>query len=365
MGQHKVTMSDIAKLSGVSQSTVSLVLNQKGKRAIPPETVSRVLAAAQELHYTKPLRTQKQQKNHRPVLVLTNDLTNPYYSSLLHELDLAAAPHGLHLICCNTYHQAERETNFLGMALHCNFMAAVFLYPPDNPSYAGQVSRQMPVIAICDKNAVTEIDLIELDNFRAGNIVAEHLLALGHQNIAFISSDPARNPAKTNRIQGVTHQMKQQGLAEHLGLIIPMADEIKNVPDNNADYRIGRAAGQRPELLSGKYTAIIAINDMVAMGVIDALSDHAVQFPRDYSIVGFDNLVYTGFSRVSLTTVDYHFSLLAQAAIDLLLRRTNTAINSALFSSARFKVECTPRLVVRKSTASLAVPDGTPAHDNG
>lgn len=361
MGHRKVTMSDIAKLSGVSQSTVSLVLNQKGKHTIPSETVSRVLAAAQELHYTKPLRTQKQQKSNRPVLVLTNDLTNPYYSSILHELDLAAAPHGLHLICCNTYHQAERETSFLGMALNCDFLAAVFLYPPDDPSYVSQVSRQMPVIAICDKNAVTEIDLIELDNFRAGSIAAEHLLALGHQNIAFISSDPARNPAKTNRIQGAAHQMERQGLADHFKLIVPLADEIKNVPDNNAAYRIGRAAGQRPELLSGKYTAFIAINDMVAMGVIDALSSHAVQFPRDYSIVGFDNLVYTGFSRVSLTTVDYHFNLLAQAAVDLLLRRTNSAINPALLSSARFKVECTPRLVVRNSTAPLPpVPAETP-----
>lgn len=353
MGHRKVTMADIAKLSGVSQSTVSLVLNQKGNRAIPPETVSRVLGAAQELHYTKPVRTQNRRRADRPVLVLASDLTNPYYSFILHELDLAAAPHDLRLICCNTYHQVEQETSFLEMALSGNFLAAIFLYPPDNPTYASQVSRQMPVIAICDKNAVSDIDLIELDNFRAGSIAAEHLISMGHRNIALVSSDPTKNPARSNRIRGVTYQMEQCGLADHLKIIVPEPEEIKNVPGNNTSYRIGRAISQRPELFSGQYTAFITINDMVAMGVIDALFDHNTQVPRDYSIVGFDNLLYTGLSRISLTTVDYHINLLAQAAIDLLLRRISSTINSALLSSARFKVECIPQLVARSSTALL------------
>ena len=109
----KTTMADIAKLSGVSQSTVSLVLNPKGKRTIPPETAARVLEAADSLHYARPQRSQARTKNRsRPVLVLVSDLTNPYYSFILHELELAAAPGGLHLICCNTYHHVQQETFF-------------------------------------------------------------------------------------------------------------------------------------------------------------------------------------------------------------------------------------------------------------
>ena len=188
MGQKKATMTDVAKLSGVSQSSVSLVLNQKSRGAIPPETVSKVLSAAQALHYTKPPRARSQARSEQSVLVLASDPTNPYYSFLLHELDLAAAPHDLHLIFCSTYHNAQREAAFLEIALNSSFQAAIFLYPPDAPAYASQVSCQMPVIAICDKNAVSDIDLIELDNFRAGSIAAEHLVSLGHRNIALISS---------------------------------------------------------------------------------------------------------------------------------------------------------------------------------
>ena len=148
--------------------------------------------------------------------------------------------------------------------------------------------------------------------------------------------------------------MEISGLSGSLDIMVPEPDEIQNVPGNNTSYRIGYALGQRQELLSGKYTAFIAINDMVAIGAIDALSAQGAQFPKDYSIVGFDNLLYTGLSRISLTTVDHHTDLLAQAAIDLLLRRTNSSIDSALLSSAPFKVECTPQLVVRSSTAPLA-----------
>ena len=319
MGQKKATMTDVAKLSGVSQSTVSLVLNQKSRGAIPPETVSKVLSAAQALHYTKPPRARSQARSEQSVLVLASDPTNPYYSFLLHELDLAAAPHDLHLIFCSTYHNAQREAAFLEIALNSSFQAAIFLYPPDAPAYASQVSCQMPVIAICDKNAVSDIDLIELDNFRAGSIAAEHLVSLGHRNIALISSDPSKSLARSNRIQGVTWQMERCGLRDHLRVVVPGPDEIEHAPGNDIGYRIGRAVAQRPELLSGTYTAFISINDMVAMGVIDALSQHNAQFPGNYSIVSFDNVLYTGLSRISLTTVDYHINLLAQAAIDLLL----------------------------------------------
>lgn len=164
MKQGKPTMADIARLSGVSQSTVSLVLNQKGSRAIPLETAERVLAAARELHYAKPQRSQSRRKGaEHPVLVLVSDLTNPYYSFILHELELAAAPYGLHLVCCNTYHRVEQEDAYLDMALGCGFFASIFLYPPDDPEHVRRVSHQMPVIAICDKNAAPEIDLIELN----------------------------------------------------------------------------------------------------------------------------------------------------------------------------------------------------------
>ena len=349
MGLGKPTMADIARASGVSQSTVSLVLNQKDSGTIPPGTAERVLAAARELRYSKPRRAPSRRTADKLALVLVSDLTNPYYSYILHELELAAEPGGLRLTCCNTYHQVERETAYLKMAESCGYFAAIFLYPPDDPENANRVNRRLPVFAICDKNSALEIDLIELNNFRAGRIAAEHLLSLGHREIAILSSDPGRSLARSNRVRGAAGRMEENGL--QAPVLVPDAGETEQVPGNNASYRIGYALGQRPGLISGGYTALIAINDMVAIGAMDALSIRGMQFPRDYSIIGFDNLLYTGLSRISLTTVDHHTDLLAHAAMDLLLRRTDPAADFGLLSAARFKVECTPQLVVRSSTA--------------
>ena len=354
MAQNRPTMADIARLSGVSQSTVSLVLNKKGNGTIPAETVTRVMEAARELHYNKSARSPgRPRSDGGQVLVLVSDLTNPYYSFIIHELELAAASSGLWLLCCNTYHRKDREGDFLEMALRGNYRAAIFLYPPDDPENVNRVSRLLPVIAICDRNSACQIDLIELNNFQAGRIAAEHLISLGHRKIAVLSSNPRRSLSRSNRIDGIRRQMEESGLSEGLSVFVPDQEELREGISNNMNYNIGYALAQRPELRSGEYTAFIAINDMIAMGAIDGFSSWGAHFPENYSLVGFDNLLYTGVSRISLTTVDHHPDLLAQAAIDLLKHRTGHSMDTALLSSARFKVECPPQLVVRSSTAPL------------
>ena len=120
---------------------------------------------------------------------------------------------------------------------------------------------------------------------------------------------------------------------------------------NNYDYDLGYSLAKKTEFLNSNATAIIAINDMLAMGAMDSLIEQGFRIPEDYSIVGFDNLIYSSLSRVSLTTVDSHPDILAQSAIDVLRHRLNLSPTNSLIKSARFKTECQPRLIVRKSTA--------------
>lgn len=355
MKQHKCTMADIAQYCGVSQSTVSLVLNQKAGKSIPQETVTKVLEAARELHYDKPLR--KCQVS-RKVMVLVSDLTNPYYSFIVNELEKAAEPYDLRLFCCSTYHQKKKEVDFLDMAVEGLYQGVIFLYPPDAPDYAEQINCIVPTLAICDRNSNCNVDLIELNNFRAGCIAAEHLLTLGHQKIAVLSSDPERNFSRANRLAGIQDKAREWGLPQPLPVFLPKTEEIENGISKNSNYNIGYALAQREAFREGTYTAFIAINDMIAMGVIDGFFALGIHFPEDYSLVGFDDLLYTGLSRISLTTVDHHPDLLAQAAIDLLLHRTQAPRDTSLLSATRFTVTCSPQLVVRSSTARL------PAHSD-
>lgn len=345
-------MSDIAKRCGVSQSTVSFVLNQRNCQNIPQETQDRIWRIAEELHYKKLSRKVEKRAMQRFVLVLASDVTNPYYPFIIKGLEQAAAADGIRILCCNTYHNKETEAALIDMAVDRSFSAAIFLYPPEDPQKAAKINRKMPVIAICDKDASLEIDLIELNNFRAGCIAAKHLIDYGHRKIAVLSSDPARSLSRSNRLKGVMHQMRMAGLEEHLAVFTPGDEKFQDAPGNSDSYKIGYTLAQKEEVLYGGYTAIIAINDMIAIGAMDALSAHDIYFPQDYSIIGFDNLLYTGLSRISLTTVDYHSELLAHAAIDLVNRRTE-ALDDLLLTSTRFKVECAPELVLRSSTAEL------------
>ena len=323
MKKSKTTLSDVAAAAGVSVSTVSLVLSDSASSSIP-------------------------------VLILTSDLTNPYYPILVERLERAAEKHDFQFLCCNTYHQVERERFLLSQAGKGQFFAAVFLYPPDDPEYADKINHRLPVIAICDKDAALGIDLIELNNYRAGCIAAEHLLAYGHEKIAIFSSDPSRSISRSNRVKGATDTIAQAGKTSML--FVADRTALQDIPGDNTNYKTGVFLGRGIDLRSESYSAIIAVNDMVAMGAMDALANRGVRFPEDMSIIGFDNLLYTGLSRISLTTVDYHTDMLAQAAVALLYRRLHTQEAETLLSATRFKVECPPNLVLRSSTAAHGTP---------
>lgn len=357
MKNGKVTMSDIAQQVGVSVSTVSLTLNNRAGASIPAETQKRVWDAAKTMHYVG-YQKRKRTRDAAPatVLILTSDLTNPYYSILVQRLEKAAAKNNLQFLCSNTYHQVSRERYLLAQAEKNNFCAAIFLYPPDDPENADEVNRRMPVIAICDKDAALGIDLIELNNYRAGCIAAEHLLSCGHERIAIFSSDPSYSTSRANRVKGAMDTIAQAGKQSELFVMDRAA--LQEAPGDNLNYKIGVALGQKMDV-QNHFSAIIAINDMVAMGAMDALANRGVRFPEDMSIIGFDNLLYTSLSRISLTTVDYHTDMLAQAAIDLLYHRMRTLEDETLLATTRFKVECTPNLVLRNTTAALHIRPNT------
>lgn len=231
-----------------------------------------------------------------------------------------------------------------------------FCILPVIPNTPVKINRKLPVVAICDKDAALGIDLIEMNNYQAGCIAAEHLLSCGHDRIAIFSSDPSRSISRSNRVRGATETIAQAGKLSTL--FIADRSALRDIPGDNTNYKTGVCLGRDMEL-PGHYSAIIAVNDMVAMGAMDALANRGVCFPEDMSIIGFDNLLYTGLLRISLTTVDYHMDMLAQAAVALLYRRLHPQAAELLLSATRFKVECPPNLVLRSSTAAYR--DKTPS----
>lgn len=348
------TMQDIAKLAGVSQPTVSLILNRR-KHAFPPATVDRVLDAAKVLNYTRIAAAPTTAQMDRSILVLATTVTNRYYVDMVQSIEKSLLGTDYHVLVCNTYHVPAVEAAYLNMAVQQNFAGIILLYPPDSPEVFHTVCAQVPTVAICDRVTSMDSDIVELDNLQSGTIAASHILELGHKNIAFLSNSPHKNTGRSMRLQGIINKMKEYGLEKNLQVCILDDNPQDSLTYTDYNYRIGYALARDERIKQNHVTALICVNDMIALGAIDAMAEQGMSVPKDMSVMGFDNLLYTRLSRISLTTVDHHMQLVAQSAVELLLHRIqyppSSSDDEAGVGIARFKFECAPTLVVRKSTS--------------
>lgn len=197
-----VTMHDVARLAGVSQTTVSLILNQSGNTTFSQETMNRVYAAAAQLNY-KVKRAGGQEPRSKAIMVLMANVTNPYYTAMLSSIEDVCYGRGCQVISCCTYHNAEAEKMYLEMAISNNYPGVILLSPPDDPKTFAEVSSKIPMVTICDRTSDLATDIVELNNRLAGQMAAEYLHKLGHQRIAVLTSSLERNTARTERLNGL------------------------------------------------------------------------------------------------------------------------------------------------------------------
>ena len=172
MQKKDVTMKDIAREAGVSQSAVSMILNQK-TASFPSETIDRVLSTAAKMGYS--FRAGSKPAAGNNILVLAPQMTSPFFSSMLQSIDRSAIPQGIHVLSACTYHSPEVEETFLHMAIKQKFLGIIFLYPPDNEAALRSVASRIPVVTICDRPNLVAGDLVELNNFDGGAMAARHL----------------------------------------------------------------------------------------------------------------------------------------------------------------------------------------------
>ena len=358
MKTKKVTMTDIANAANVSQATVSMILSGKKTSAFPAATVARVREAAAALNYIPKAKSAVRKPvslKAKDILVLAVKMTNPYYPSMLQSMEREAAKHGLHIVTADTYYSAELEEQYLSMAVEKGFLAVIYLYQPMATETVKRMNQLLPIIAVCDRDSSEAADLVELNNYEAGVLAVEHLISLGHRNIAFLSTSMTGGLSRQKRMEGVRDRVNSGSEGCTLTFLTQKHYSAQeSMEGDNYDYDSGYALAQDPVLYEKGITGIIAINAMVAFGAMDAVLEKGCRIPEDFSIIGFDNLIYTGLSRISLTTVDSHVDLLARAAIDVLLHRMNFATGNPQILETRFKVECMPRIIIRKSTAQVS-----------
>lgn len=348
MTPKKVTIRDIAAKAGVSAASVSMILNGKNLNRFSDETVQSVQKIAFSYHYQ--LKHPKAPTG--TVMIICPSIMNPYYAAMIQSMEQEAIDRGLCTTIRTTYWYQEIERQLLEEALRSpGIIGVIFCMIPQQPDLARNASQKKPVVAVGDRLQDLGIDTVNVNNFHAGEMVGRHLLDLGHRNIAYISTAlNADHSARVRRCDGLrsAYQAKYP-----TGKIRVYSADISSYAELNTtriEHDVGYQLAQKCLSDFPEATALVAVNDMVAYGVIDGLYALNLQVPQDISVCGFDNIFPSQFSGVQLTTIEHSILERGRSAFRLLADRVaNPEIS--IREGGITRVEYDSRLIIRKTTA--------------
>ncbi|MEU0177902.1 LacI family DNA-binding transcriptional regulator [Streptomyces massasporeus] len=325
------TIRDVAERAGVSKSLVSLVL--RGSDQVRPEKRDAVLRAARELGYrpNAAARSLSEQRT-RTVGVLLNDLRNPWFVDLLDGLNSLLHANGLRMLLADARLNRRTGQDPADPLLDLRVDGLVVVGTLPDPAALGQVAERIPVVLAGSREpAPPGVDVVAGDDERGALLVAEHLIGLGHRRIAHIAGYGAVGELRRRSFEAT---MRRHGLA----------DEVLVEPSDMTEeggYRTTVRLLSRPD----RPTAVFAVNDIAAIGVLSAAEELGLRVPRDLSVVGYDNTSIARLRHVWLTTVDNSSHEVGRRAAQCLLERFEGVGGAGRVHLA------TPTLEIRGSTA--------------
>ncbi len=302
------TIRDVAKRAGVSTATVSHVLNQS--RPVTPQTRQQVLAAIAQLNYrpsaiARSLTTSVT----RAVGVLVADITNPFFAAVVRGIEDRLSARDYNLIVCNTDEAPSKEERYLELLL-TRRVDGLIVAPTGAPQSLFDEFRdqQIPLVFIDRYPPENRGPVISADNFGAGYAAAEHLINLGHRQIAILARNPALSTVM-GRVGGYRRALADHGLKQDDRLVCLVESSVESA------FRATHA------LLTGvdSPTAIIATNLAMMLGLLRALHELGLRCPDDLSIICFDDHPWAPFFTPPLTVIAQPVAAMCDAAVSTLM----------------------------------------------
>ena len=301
-----VTLEHVAARAGVSRSLVSLAL--KGSTRVSEETRRRIIAASEELGYRPNLNARRLASHRSHALgVMLADLHNPIYAEILDEFTSGTEDDQRQLLLAAGFRDAGRERQGLESLIAQQVEGVLLMGPLSSTACIQEIARQTPLVVIGRR--VPSVDCVFIDDAQGLRLAVEHLVELGHRQIAHI--DGGQGAGSTTRRRSYREVMRELGLDSHIQVVA-------------GDYTEegGRAAAARMFAEQNRPTAIVAANDLSAIGVLAAARAAGISVPNDLSVVGYDNTALSHNGYVDMTTVDYPRHRMGAMARELLNKRT-------------------------------------------
>lgn len=330
----KLSVSRIAELSGFSQSTVSRVLNNKPM--VHPKTRETIIKLIE--HEYPEQKVHFAQVFHK-IGVVMEDIANSYFSRIARNIDNRLGIDGYSMLLTNSEYDERKEFQLVNMLLAAG-VDGIILSAINETSPAVELlnKSEVPFMLINCKSDRDDIDWICSDNARGGYLATKYLLDNGHPRIAFIKGNIAQ-PA-VERFEGFKAAIREHGLRLKDQLIL--------------DY--GAATEEDGYRIMSNYiencgkeelpTAIFAVNDPVAIGVMEALDANDIKTPLNVSVIGYDNIEISKFIKTPLSTVDQSEIYIGDLAASQIIEKHKSGVDVATR-----KILIKPKIIERESVS--------------
>lgn len=324
MGQESranITILDIAKAAGTSPATVSRVLNGS-RHNVNPDVQRRIREVVDELGYTpNPLGRMLKKSDIRELAVILPSLQNPFYIEVLSGIECAARDQGYDVLIYNSHHSLKSETAHLRSVLGKRIRGLLIAHAGEAPCPIDAFLEGGGMAVALDQEPVEQENCIniDVDCFGATRAATEHLFSLGHRYIAYASLPLTRHP-RHQQLRGFMAACRAHGVEVAPELLL-VAEEQGLQRGDFYEYGCGRQLGRRFLDLSPRPTALVANNDVVALGCFAAFREAGVAVPGDVSIVGLDGILFSGMVSPELTTMAVPSFEIGRQACERLLAR--------------------------------------------
>ena len=336
MGRH-TTIKDIAKVAGVSHTTVYRALNDKPR--ISRSTKKRIVSIARRYHYQPNVLAQSLVLGRTKTLGLViTTIINPFYPELAKGIEDTARSLGYNIFLCCTNFDISLESRYIDMLRSRGVDGIIFTSAhTHDPNITRLVKDHFPLILVNRRvygdPMMDRTDYVVVENVKGGFLAVEHLIKMGHKRIGVISGSPDSSAA-VERLEGARKAFIEYEL-NPAELLVLEGDFLK--PS-------GYEAAKKFLSMRDPPSAIFGVNDYMALGAYEAVLDAGLRVPEDIALIGFNDITFSAMKGIELTTIGQKKYEMGSIAVHTLIDK----IEGRDGDKAR-QITLEPELIVRKS----------------
>ena len=328
-------IKDVAREAGVSTATVSHVINDT--KYVTDDTRQKVQYAIEKLNFYPNAHARTLASGRSNIIgLLVSDISNPFFPELIKSIEAAAFEHGYNLMLFNTNYDAKRAADYVRRLIELKVAGVALMTAEIEQGLIDELIRKQVRVVFNDIGIVTEyMSNIILDYSAGIEEAVRHLVSLGHEKIAHI--------AGSSRIR--SGNIRKDAFIEAMKRYLPKTSQKPLIYEGDFRFESGRMAAT--EILNSKKlpTALIAANDMMALGAMQEFKAKGLNIPQDISVVGFDDIAFASLSEPGLTTVCSPRLEIGRRAVEALM----TTIKNP--NQPGVEIRIPTYLIIRKSTA--------------